>query len=184
MSQKNHETINNLNREFSTKQMKDIKDFNNQNKNYEKENFKYQINENLSSNLINILNKNNILNSPYNYDNNMLLLRDNTKITNNNHNYNSGYFSHVINILLSFSSYMFVYFFALTGLLPLDENQLTRLIVKREKVGEFEYNKINEVLINRFSKLNKRLSPTSFLACCLSFIFEPIKSRKYFEIIL
>ena len=108
----------------------------------------------------------------------MLLLRDNTKITNNNHKYKSGYFSHVINILLSFFSYMFVYFFASIALLPLDETQLVRLIIKREKVGEFEYDKINEILINRFSKLNKRLNPNSFLACCLSFIFEPIKSRK------
>ncbi len=124
------------------------------------------------------MNENNVSSSPYNYESHMLLLRENTKITNNNHKYKSGHFSHVINLLLNFSSYMFVYFFALIGLLPLDENQITRLIVKREKVGEFEFKKINEVLVQRFSKLNKRLSPNSFLACCLSFIFEPIKSRK------
>jgi hypothetical protein len=160
-------------------QMKDNIEIN-KNKNDENENYKYYLNENLNYNLINILNYNVILNSAYNYGNNMLLLRDNTKITNNNHKYKSGYFSHVINILLNFLSYMFVYFFALIGILPLDESQLIRLIVKREKVGEFEYNNLNQILLEKLTKLNKRLNRNSLLACCLSFIFEPIKSRKYF----
>lgn len=158
--------------------MKENKEIKQLNFNCENDYFKYHINENLSSNLFYILNDKNALNSPYNYDNNMLLLRDNTKITNNNHKYKSGHFSHVINILISFFSYMFIYFFAIVCLLSLDENQLTKLIVKKEKVGELEYNRINEVLLERFTKLNRRLNPNSFLACCLSFIFEPIKSRK------
>jgi len=78
---------------------------------------------------------------------------------------------------------MFVYFFALITFLPLNDDQLIKLLIKKEKVNEFEYNKINDFLIHKFKKLNKRLNPNSFLACCLSYIFEPIKSSVFYNLI-
>lgn len=129
---------------------------------------------------LNLNNNNNNENS----ENNLIFLRENTIVTNNNHKYRSGYLSYLINLIMNFFCYMFIYFFALYCFLPLDKAQLIKLLVKREKVGEFDYNRIDDLLIKKFKKLNKHLNANSFVSCSLAYIFEPIKSCKEIFLIL
>ncbi len=136
------------------------------------------INEKFSSDLQDILIENNIHLDNSKNENNYLILKENTQISNNNHKYKSGQFSFIINSLIKFFSYMFIYFFCLITFLQMNDEQLNKLLIEKVKVKEFEYSKINSFLFQRFNKLNEKLNPNTFLACLLSYIFEPIKSSK------
>jgi len=72
-------------------------------------------------------------------EDNILLMNENIGITdqnNKNNKYKSGLFSYMIKSLIKFFSYMFVNFFAVVGFLPLDEDQIRNLLIKKEKVKE------------------------------------------------
>lgn len=75
---------------------------------------------------------------------------------------------------------MFINFFVYTStsIIPLDDSKLKKLLIDKENVDDIKYNELTEYVLLKLKKFNSRLTQKNFIACCYSYIFEPIKTCK------
>ena len=106
-----------------------------------------------------------------------LILNDN-KIQEDNFEYKSGQFFYIINNLILLFSFMFINFFVYFTVIPLNNFELKKLLIDKENVSEFKYDKINEYILEKLKKFNSKFDEENFIACCYSYIFDPIKYSK------
>ena len=92
--------------------------------------------------------------------------------------YKSGHLLLIIKNLIIFFCFMFVNFFIYTSIIPLDDYQLKKLLIDKENVENIKYNELNEYVLLKLKKFNSRLNQKNFIACCYSYIFDPIKICK------
>lgn len=106
----------------------------------------------------------------------LLILKFNKNQNKEKVTYSSGLLIFIIDNLINYFCFMFMNFFVFCSLIPLDDQYLKKLLIDKEKVGEYEYDKINEYIFKRLKKYNNRLGVKNFIGCCYSYIFEPIKN--------
>jgi hypothetical protein len=76
---------------------------------------------------------------------------------------------------------MFINFFVYQSIIPLDDFQLKKLLINKENVDNIKFNELNEYVLLKLKKFNSRFNQKNLIACCYSYIFEPIKTcNKFF----